>query len=402
MEKKEVRVTMTSEEKMSYSFRKYQYIPLDDGTVEITGYYGKTEDLVIPSMMHGMKVSKIGNSVFSSCDFLTSITIPNSVVSIGDSAFEQCHSLSSVTLPASLISLGAYTFSSCYSLSSITVPDSVAFIGANPFVGCHNHIFVSLDNPFFAVIGNVLFRKSDKALISYIGEGIDTPYAIPHGITIIEDSAFSWASVNFVSIPDSVTKIVGSNPFLRCLWLKAISVSTNQLHFRVIDGVLFHTATWTLLSYPCNKRDANYTIPNATTFIGKDAFAGCDFLQTIRISSSVTIIDCNAFNACHNLHSVFISESVSNISNGAFSSCSSLSIVTIPSTVVSIGKQAFFSCNSLENLTLPDSITYIGENAFAYCPNLTLTVPRNSYAAEYAQANNIPYTYPDANDWLYN
>ena len=53
---------MTSEEKMSYSFRKYQYIPLDDGTVEITGYYGKTEDLVIPSMMHGMKVSKIGNS----------------------------------------------------------------------------------------------------------------------------------------------------------------------------------------------------------------------------------------------------------------------------------------------------------------------------------------------------
>ena len=62
----------------------------------------------------------------------------------------------------------------------------------------------------------------------------------------------------------------------------------------------------------------------------------------------------------------------------------------------------FFSCNSLENLTLPDSITYIGENAFAYCPNLTLTVPRNSYAAEYAKANNIPYTYPDANDWLNN
>ena len=36
------------------------------------------------------------------------------------------------------------------------------------------------------------------------------------------------------------------------------------------------------------------------------------------------------------------------------------------------------------------------------CFDLTLTVPRNSYAAEYAKTNNIPYTYPDTNDWLNN
>lgn len=36
------------------------------------------------------------------------------------------------------------------------------------------------------------------------------------------------------------------------------------------------------------------------------------------------------------------------------------------------------------------------------CIYLTLTVPRNSYAAEYAKTNDIPYNYSDANDWLNN
>ena len=85
-----------------------------------------------------------------------------------------------------------------------------------------------------------------------------------------------------------------------------------------------------------------------------------------------------------------------------FSGCEFLANVVIPDSVSSIGEGAFYSCRFLDSITIPGSVTYIGDSAFTNCPYLTLTVPRNSYALEYAKANNIPYTYPDANDWLNN
>ena len=59
-------------------------------------------------------------------------------------------------------------------------------------------------------------------------------------------------------------------------------------------------------------------------------------------------------------------------------------------------------CTSLRDLTIPASIANIGKSAFSGCPNLTLTVHRDSYAAQYAKENNIPYEYTDALDWLTN
>ena len=267
------------------------------------------------------------------------------VTAIGDYAFARCSSLTFVSIPDSVTSIGGSAFYWCSSLTSVSIPDSVTAIESWAFYACSSLTSVS----------------------------------IPNSVTAIGDYAFcSCSSLTFVSIPDSVEQI-GTNPFVACSALQTISVSPDHPYFSIIDGALFRTADKALISYLDGTNSSTYTIPQGITDIGDDAFARCSSLTSVSIPDSVTAIG-----------------------NTAFGCCTSLTSVSIPDSVTAIERWAFYACTSLTSVSIPNSVTAIGDNAFSDCPNLTLTVPRNSYALEYAKTNNIPYTYPDANDWLNN
>lgn len=223
-------------------------------------------------------------------------------------------------------------------------------------------------------------------------------------VTSIGDRAFlSCDTLTFVSIPDSILYI-GANPFCACSGLKTIFVSPENSYLAVIDGVLFNKANKTLIAYPAAKSDTSYAIPVGIRSIGSYAFCVCNNLTFISIPDSITQIGDNAFRGCSSLISISIPDSVTRIDHETFFYCSSLVSVSIPSSITQIGDGAFDMCSILNSITIPEAVTEIGSKVFytAYNPNLILTVPRNSYAAEYAKVNNIPYTYPDANDWLNN
>lgn len=97
-------------------------------------------DIVIPELVvysgDNYTVTGIGDEAFASCSDLTSVYIPNSVVSIGHKAFYYCSDLTSVRIPNSVTSIGNYAFKSCSNLMSLNIPSSLISIGENAFYFC--------------------------------------------------------------------------------------------------------------------------------------------------------------------------------------------------------------------------------------------------------------------------
>ena len=91
----------------------YTYRELEDGSLEITKYAGNDAELVIPEKLNDKIVTKIGEHAFLNCTKLTSIILPEGVVSIGAGAFSGCSNLVSVVIPESVVSIGTDTFSGC-------------------------------------------------------------------------------------------------------------------------------------------------------------------------------------------------------------------------------------------------------------------------------------------------
>lgn len=120
-------------------------------------------------------IVSLGEACFATCLSLTSITLPESVVSLGEYCFAECTSLTSITLPESVTSLGEGCFDYCPSLTSITIPESVTSIGAYCFIECTSLILATVlpaipPSLGFAVFDNVHSSFNIKVRSPYVND----------------------------------------------------------------------------------------------------------------------------------------------------------------------------------------------------------------------------------------
>lgn len=297
-------------------------------------------------------VMKIGRAAFSYFKNLTSIEIPDNILSLGPYAFNECHNLSSIEIPDSVFNIDFEAFGRCLNLTSIKFPTTLKVISEYLCNECVNLSTVEIPDSVTKIKQHAFsncIRLNSIKLSSNLKE-------------ILYGAFSECESLDNVIIPNSVT-FIDNNVFECCKSLKNITLS-NKLSF-INDGM-----------FMCCLKLSNIEIPESVQEIKYDVFYGCTSLEKINIPNTVTYIESSAFNRCESLYEVKLPNSIHSLNEYTFKDCYNLNSIEIPNSVTKIGNFCFENCEKLLYLQLPNNLKQIGKKCFRECYNLqTFTIP---------------------------
>ena len=376
-------------EETEYSQGDYSYIILENGTAEITAYYGEEEHLVLPSELGGHAVSTTSKEVFAFNDNIRSVSIPYSYTSLGIGAFDECRCLMEFIVPddhsafsvidgvlfskdqAELVCFPYAMAGDCYS-----VPDGTTIIGQGAF--SHSPLFeIELPDSLesieeYAFSGCEYLRNIELPdSVRFIGEGAFgytdiRSLSIPEGVREIYDYTFTWcARLESIELPLSLERIHG-NPFSSTENLREIILAPDHPAFEIVNSALIDKNEKRLVLLPLSCSTEEYTIPEGVEIIGDRAFIWHENIRKISIPEGVTTIQDGAFEFCFGIEEISLPESLKTIGHSAFMHCSSLERVTIPDGIEFIDEFAFSCCDKLQEVSLPSESFSLDEYAFIW------------------------------------
>ena len=116
-------------------------IPAGVSNIKIATFLGCTA-LESITFKEGSILTSIEQNAFYECEKLKSITLPKGLTSIAQSAFYKT-ALTSIEIPDSVVSIGGDAFCACTNLQRIKIPASTCNVAGNIFTACYKPIAVT-------------------------------------------------------------------------------------------------------------------------------------------------------------------------------------------------------------------------------------------------------------------
>lgn len=111
--------------------------------------------------------------------------------------------------------------------------------------------------------------------------------------------------------------------------------------------------------------------------------------RVVYIGAFTEYISAYSFKNYTKLESIRLFNNLKEIGNNAFENCSAMMGIILPVSLEVLGNEAFKNCGNLLSIKIPTTVKKIGQDAFVGCNKLIIYCEENSYAHEYAKANNI-------------
>ena len=282
------------------------------------------------------------------------VSVPHFVQHLGKMAFGFCSHITSLTLPEGLVSIGDFAFNCCATVDGIVIPSTVTHMGVCPFSYCPqmNNLSIAEGNTHYVMDGLMLYSVGYDTLVSCHKSGA-TVTLNPNLKVLGGFENNTW--LRNISIPETVTDIT-ENCFNGC----QITSIVLPRHMKSIGRKAFSE----------NDRLTSVTMPQTLLSMGQGAFEHCYALTSIVIPDSLRVIPKEAFNSCIRLRSVTWNNDVEEIGDYAFWALSQMSQTHItnldlPASLRKVGDCAFGACNNgLRSVTFHGQVDTLGTAVF--------------------------------------
>jgi len=357
--------------------------------IEITSVGTCTDkNIVIPAEIDGKPVTYIGEFAFHNCEFIETVTMPDTVTQIHQSAFYECVNLKTVAFSSNLETIAAHAFYKCTRLTNVKLPDTVWSIGESAFAQCDSITTLVMPKSLTSIQKNAFFACDSLTTVE-----------LNSGLMTIGESAFSNCSkLAEINIPDTV-ETIGNEAFYQCDSIKQITIpnSVNSLGRRVFAfcdnlatiycdfqskpggwefGWLAYVAPEVIWQGDYNIIDSGECGDNLTWTL--------DTSYTLTIRGTGEMWNWGGYDEYpewifgyhDSIKRVIIEEGVTSIGVCAFQMGNigqypNIIYISIPNTVTKIHDSAFTDCLGIESIVIPASVVEMGVNMFTMCDSLT-------------------------------